>query len=64
MVEFFNIIVDGNDLTEGKAHPEVFLLAAGMRVMGVGPAASNLKADLTAQTLKDFDIIKILQLIS
>lgn len=83
---YFHAIVDGNQISNSKPDPEVFLLAAkklnippenclvvedadagviaalagGMKVLGIGSAASNKNASFTAKDLKSVSIIKML----
>lgn len=85
---YFDAIVDGNQISNSKPDPEVFLLAAqklnispenclvvedadagviaaiaaGMKVLGIGSAASNKSASFTAKDLEDISIVKILKI--
>jgi beta-phosphoglucomutase len=81
---YFDAVADGNDISNSKPDPEVFLLAAkkldispsnclvvedadagveaaiagGMKVLAIGTAATNPRADYTAQDLSDFSLLK------
>jgi beta-phosphoglucomutase len=88
MLEEFDAIADGNDISKGKPDPEVFLIAArrcnvepenclvvedaeagvsaalngNMKVLAVGSAADDPRANLKAETLKQISVDELLAL--